>query len=156
MYIHYNLNPASWRIDFFIIVVNKTGRCLFCLFLCGYFVGLFVCFFHPSKSNFPKLKFIMLTAQLSCFHRSLQVKIHLICFWKKEKQPFDRLRKRNINFKCLSLASLIHMRFQKKCVIKIRSHAGFFVVVGFPPPLQLLLAEENSIWIFVDQNDANL
>lgn len=108
--------------------------------------------YFPKVGHFPKSKCIMLIFQLS-FHRSLQGKIHLICFWKKEKQPFDRLRKRNINFRCLSLASLIHMKFQKKCVIKIRSHA---VIFFFSLSLQLLLAEENSIWIFVDQNDANL
>lgn len=88
---------------------------------------------HPV---WQQLEFLYLT----CVHRSLQVKIPLIYFWKKEKQHFDRLKRRSINFKCPYLGFLIHMRFQKKCVIKIWSHVQFF-------SLRHMFTEENSIWI---------
>lgn len=79
------------------------------------------------------------------------MKTHLTYSWKKEKQLFDRLKRKNINFRCLSLASLIHMKFLRKCVIKNHktSYAVFFLY-------SFVVIEENGTWIFVDQNDANL
>jgi len=62
-----------------------------------------------------ELKWIMVLCEL---HRNLQVKTHQIYSWRKEKQPFDKLKRRNINFRCLYLASLIHMKFLRRCVIK--------------------------------------
>lgn len=56
---------------------------------------------------------------ISCeLYRNLQVKTHQIYSWRKEKQPFGRLKRRSINFRCLYLASLIHMKFLRRCVIK--------------------------------------
>lgn len=91
-------------------------------------------------------------------YRNLQVKTHQTYSWRKEKQPFGRLKRRSINFRCLYLASLIHMKFPRRCAIKKQtnkkqnktSFAVFFLYSYF------VVIEENSTWIFVDQNDANL
>lgn len=87
-------------------------------------------------------------------YRNSQVKTHQTYSWRREKQPFGRLKRRSINFRCLYLASLIHMKFLRTCVIKKKNHKTSFAV--FFLYSHFVVIEENSTWIFVDQNDANL
>lgn len=52
-------------------------------------------------------------------YRNLLVKIMKICSWKKEKQPSNRHRMRNVNSSCPFLVLSVLMKFQKKCRIDI-------------------------------------